>query len=101
MYIILSESTPNLDKTLSHLIIISSNKIIEWDKVNLSADEFARSLSCHSNAFSYDGIIIERTILAKPQAFSAVIGFFLCAIVEDPTCFSASKYSPTSAISLL
>ena len=41
----------------------------------------------------------ERTILARPEAFSDLIGFFLCAMVEDPTCFLTSKPSPASAIS--
>ena len=41
----------------------------------------------------------ERTILASPDAFSDLIGFFLCAIVEEPTCFLMSKPSPASAIS--
>ena len=98
---ILSASITRLDSTRSVLAKISSRRIIAWDRVNLSAEEFARSLSCHSNAFSYEGTIIERTILASPHAFSAVIGLRLCAMVEEPTCLSASKASATSAISLL
>ena len=98
---ILFASMTRFDSTLSVLSRISSSRIIECERVNLSADELARSLSCHSSAFSYDGIIMDLTILANPHAFSAVMGLRLWAIVEDPTCLSASKASATSEISLL
>ena len=74
---ILSASTERLLITRFVFIMISSKRTIECDRVNRSADELARSLSCHRSAFSYDGTIIDRTILANPDAFSAVIGLRL------------------------
>ena len=86
--------------TRSHFAITSSSKMAECERENLSALLLAKSRSCHRSAFSYEGMMKERTILANPHAFSAVIGFLLWAIVLLPTCFSASNHSPTSAISL-
>ena len=67
--------------------------------MNLSAEEFARSLSCHNRAFSMAGCTIPLTTLARPQTFSQVIGLTFCAIVDEPTCFSVSNCSNNSAIS--
>ena len=49
---ILSLSTTSLDITRSHFVIMSSSNIIECERVNLSDEELAKSLSCQSKAFS-------------------------------------------------
>ena len=74
---ILSLSTQRLVKTFAVLAITSSHSAEPCDNVNLSLLEFAKSLSCQRSAFSYVGIMKERTILARPEAFSDLIGFFL------------------------
>src|SRR5438093_729931 len=65
-----------------------------------SAALFVRSRSCQRGTSSSAGMTRDRTMRAREQTFSEATGFSLCAIVELPTCDSASNASATSPISV-
>ncbi len=69
--------------------------------MNLSEEDWVRSLSCQVGTFSKAGTTKLLTILASPQILSQSSGLRLWGIVELPTCFSFSKGSKTSPISVL
>ena len=57
------------------------------------------SRSCQSAMFSKAACALPRSTRARPLICSAVMGFFLCGMAEEPFCFSL-KYSCASRTSV-
>ena len=60
-------------------------RVNTWGRVNLSAEELERSLSCQRTWLSKVGMTNPLRILASPQTFSELMGFLFWAMVELPT----------------
>ncbi len=96
---ILSSFTTRFLRTSVILNRMSSVRTATCGMMKRSAEELLRSLSCHSTIDSIWGVRYERTTRARPETFSDSMGFFFCAMVDEPTCLRASNASCTSPIS--
>ena len=60
--------------------------MVESGKITRSTEECEMSRSCHRATFSKAACALPRSTRARPLICSAVMGFFLCGMAEEPFC---------------